>query len=408
MHYRCSCTWIWLKCGLRALTNANLGWKNMWVFGASATKKAKTHRAVQGKETAKSITAHSSGQRAHTFPIRTMSESPQASNKRFRFHHFDEASEVGLEDPTNGERVRQHKRRGRKPNPPTAEERREQNRAAQRAFREREQAKRMEKEQAWQAMEQEVERLKQRVAQAEYEANYLRGCVLLLSLINLVERGSVPQIYTETRLFPVGQQLMMVSPRGKRDSLHAIPAILQNILDASKHVLSFKDALVTALSNGCAIPTLTMPKDDENSSPKEDENSNTSTSAGHATPGPATTTTTTTTTASAVHAPSSSSSGSKRTRAQTWRSSTPESAATPSTAGTHPSPPSQPDMPGPSIHVERSSVPIRGTLTETPRPKTADDLAHLPALQALHIQRLQLKISSIMGDSARVTLTPST
>ncbi|KAI9323167.1 hypothetical protein BX666DRAFT_1843110, partial [Dichotomocladium elegans] len=52
-------------------------------------------------------------------------------------------------------------------------------------------------------------------------------------------------------------------------------------------------------------------------------------------------------------------------------------------------------------------TPAVGTITEKPALKTPCDLEHMPALQALHILRLQLKCSSILGDKSRSVFTPT-
>ncbi|KAI8878979.1 hypothetical protein K501DRAFT_194659 [Backusella circina FSU 941] len=51
--------------------------------------------------------------------------------------------------------------------------------------------------------------------------------------------------------------------------------------------------------------------------------------------------------------------------------------------------------------------PITGVIYEPPALKTPGDLAGMPSLQALHILRLQLKTSSILGDATPVALLPT-
>lgn len=299
---------------------------------------------------------------------------------RFSFQYFDEASDVGLENES-GERVRKRKRPGRKPNPPSIQERRAQNRAAQRAFREREQQRRQEKERQWRALVEERDRLKERLAQVEYEANYLRGCLLLFSLSSLVERGTVPHIWTDTRVLPIpwnGAKTL--------DSIHDKPAILQTLLDPKNHILDFRKALANAQINGCAIAK--APR--FNNGTSNTLALKTNPLPAFATSIPATTTTTTTTTTTESYHDDDT-----------------------STLKTNPlllPRQSHEDLSAPTESMVSSftaTQPVLGTITETPTLKTPDDLAHMPPLQALHILRLQLKTSNILGDKIRTAFAPS-
>ncbi|CAO3626545.1 unnamed protein product [Cunninghamella blakesleeana] len=169
----------------------------------------------------------------------------RSKQARYCFQYFDEECDVGIEDE-NGERVRKRKRPGRKPNPPSQQERRAQNRMAQRNFREREQQKRLEKEKQWNEYMEELTQLRKRVARAEYEANYLRGWVLQLLLASIAQRGSVPQVWIDTRCHPVPHPTMMPYPLSfmeEDEALH-VPAMLDLLLNEdTKTILDIRKAV---------------------------------------------------------------------------------------------------------------------------------------------------------------------
>lgn len=116
------------------------------------------------------------------------------------FEHFDPQFEFGTVDKQTGEPVRPRKKPGRKPNPPTPAQRKAQNRAAQRAFRER---KRREMHEAEMTVKrclymrdqaiQEAEGLRTKVDELTYEVNYLRGMVLSYKLACHANRVDVPK-----------------------------------------------------------------------------------------------------------------------------------------------------------------------------------------------------------------------
>ncbi|ORZ13463.1 hypothetical protein BCR42DRAFT_418366, partial [Absidia repens] len=91
---------------------------------------------------------------------------------------------------------------GRKPNPPSPAQRKAQNRAAQRAFRER---KRCEMKQAETTVKQslyirdqalgEAQRLKMKLEETRYENNYLKGSLLTLKLACIANKVDVPELW---------------------------------------------------------------------------------------------------------------------------------------------------------------------------------------------------------------------
>ncbi|CAO3595982.1 unnamed protein product [Absidia cylindrospora] len=125
-----------------------------------------------------------------------MTSSPDIS-----FEHFDPTFELGSLDP-NGKAIRIRKKPGRKPNPPSPAQRKAQNRAAQRAFRER---KRCEMKQAETTVKQslyirdqalgEAQRLKMKLEETRYENNYLKGSLLTLKLACIANKVDVPELW---------------------------------------------------------------------------------------------------------------------------------------------------------------------------------------------------------------------
>lgn len=325
---------------------------------------------------------------------------------RFNFQHFDQESDFGIENE-NGERVRKRKRPGRKPNPPSIQERRAQNRAAQRAFREREQQRRQEKERESQRHVEELAYLRRRLAEVQYEANYLRGCVLLLSLTSLVERGSVPHIWTDTRLFPL--PWAETPPPQPVDDIHTVPAILNTVLGKDSNILQFQEALVAARCTGWELPDQIAEvlnnfephapsNDDDTTTPTQPAISLSLSSHPPNVPPPPTTSSSSSTTPPPPTTSSSSSSSSPSTNEPKKQNPQDETIQ---------------DLPVPSAGPESmvssftATNPVVGTVHNSPTLKTPSDLAHMPSLQALHILRLQLKCSSILGDKTRFAFTPS-
>ncbi|ORX62123.1 hypothetical protein DM01DRAFT_1403825 [Hesseltinella vesiculosa] len=180
-----------------------------------------------------------------------------AKRPRFSFQYFDEACDVGVENE-NGERIRRRKRPGRKPNPPTQQERRAQNRVAQRNFREREQQRRQERERLWQQYTDELNVLKKRLATSEYEANYLRGWILHMMLDSLAKHGTVPQTWIDTRVHPLPHPSMIPIPLESLgiDETAQLPPMLLHLLDPEgRHIMDKTHAIVLADTAPSSAPT---------------------------------------------------------------------------------------------------------------------------------------------------------
>ncbi|KAK4513623.1 uncharacterized protein ATC70_005627 [Mucor velutinosus] len=360
------------------------------------------------------------------------SEPPQPPQSRFSFQHFDQECDFGVEN-ANGERVRKRKKPGRKPNPPTIQERRAQNRAAQKAFREREQQRREEKEKQWRDYSEEIKSLKKQLASVQYEAKYLKACVLHLTLACLIHRGSVPHIWTESRIIPSNShgeyKKPVYEPYGQHivNEAYQTPALLDMILE-NQCIVDFNKALFNTSQLNAF----------ENQKKKTDNNNSTDVSS--------------TSYQSYVsqdiitinknsQEPKKSFPRAKKQKFNPNRSPSPlePPAATPQTS--LPSPPtkharrdryfSSPTFSAMDEHASSSPTnstaneesnsissqsnqvlavnrkPVVGVLLEPPVLRTSEDIINMPTLQALHILRLQLKLGSILGSMTPAALLPT-
>ena len=159
------------------------------------------------------------------------------------FEHFDPTYELGNVDQ-NGQPVRPRKKPGRKPNPPSPAQRKAQNRAAQRAFRERKRREMQEAElnvkrsmyQRDQAI-QEANMLRQKNEELLYENNYLKGFVLTLKLACMANRVDVPKFWDANKTDAYGSDRLTFS-RTK-----GIPQSLEFFLDCQRHIISHSSSL---------------------------------------------------------------------------------------------------------------------------------------------------------------------
>ncbi|KAI8139387.1 hypothetical protein BJV82DRAFT_582043 [Fennellomyces sp. T-0311] len=164
------------------------------------------------------------------------------SSPDISFEHFDPSYELGSVGQ-NGEAVRPRKKPGRKPNPPSPAQRKAQNRAAQRAFRERKRREMQEAElnvkrsmyQRDQAV-QEANVLRQKNQELLYENNYLKGFVLTLKLACLANRVDVPKFWDAGKTDAYGAERLTFS-RTK-----GIPQSLEFFLDRQHRIISFSDS----------------------------------------------------------------------------------------------------------------------------------------------------------------------
>ncbi|KAI9322237.1 hypothetical protein BX666DRAFT_1873953 [Dichotomocladium elegans] len=157
------------------------------------------------------------------------------------FEHFDPEIELCNVDE-NGRPIRPRKKPGRKPNPPSPAQRKAQNRAAQRAFRERKRREMREAEASVkrahyvrdQALS-EVNKLRRRVKDLEYENKYLKGFVLTLKLTCNARRIDVPNYSDTGARDELGNENFMVS--GSK----TMPQKLEFFLNRNGYITSLQD-----------------------------------------------------------------------------------------------------------------------------------------------------------------------
>ncbi|KAL0080359.1 basic-leucine zipper transcription factor [Phycomyces blakesleeanus] len=279
-----------------------------------------------------------------------MDESPTDYNQesQFNFHHFNQEYDFGIVN-TNGERIRKRKSPGRKPNPPSISERKAQNRASQKAFREREQQRRQEQENMKNMYLEEIARLNKRVELLEYESNYLRGWVLQYTLSSIMERGTVADIWTSSREF-----LETETRPDKGDESKKLPFAINSLLKDNR-VIGLKNAIITR-----------SPGYWKGNEPSE--------------------------------------AGNMMFRPETRLD--PDMANINRLGAKLASPDnSSQDLtePGKTCTLK----PAIGTITSPPTRKTAADLAHMPPIQALQIIRLQMKCGNLWGDKLKHALIPT-
>jgi hypothetical protein len=337
---------------------------------------------------------------------------------RFSFQYFDQECDFGIEN-ADGERVRKRKKPGRKPNPPTIQERRAQNRAAQKAFREREQQRREEKERQWLDYSKEIKSLKKQLAATQYEAKYLKACVLHLTLACLTHRGSVPHIWTESRIIPSNShgeyKKPIFAPYGQNiiNEAYQTPALLDMLLE-NHYIVDFEKAAAASTSQHSAFvnykkrceidPNLSFSAYQSYISEDVIFMNRSSQEPKHSFPRP-------------KKRRSSSTASSELSSMQNSRLPPPPTAPLPSqqqvpisdNSGFSP-PPQESNHSSPynsnSQALTVHKKPIVGVIFEPPALKTSEDFVNMPTLQALHILRLQLKLGSILGNMTAATLLP--
>lgn len=300
-----------------------------------------------------------------------------SSESEINFHHFDQECDFGIETAT-GEWVRKKKRPGRKPNPPTAEKKRAQNRASQKAYRQRKNEKQEKDAKLKQEHAREVKELKRRLMQSEYEANYLRAIVLHLTMTHIVARGSVPHAWTADT----------------KDS--KVPALLDIFLE-NNHIMELNKAQqsaffpdVVSLCNSKLSPPQSY--DDFSKqyyrtpdlSPQEvqDFSEPESPESDHAIQ------------YDTEHGVQYKNGYITQNRDEHATQNESKHSA-----------PNEGDL-NREKQLTIHKKPVRGVLLHTPEPKTAEDYINMTPLQALHISRLQLKMNSVIGPCVSLSLKP--
>lgn len=323
------------------------------------------------------------------------SEEPQG---RFSFQHFDQESDFGVENE-DGERVRKRKRPGRKPNPPTIQERRAQNRAAQKAFRQREHQRKEEKERLWKDYCDEIKKLKKQLSISQYEIKYLRACVLHLTLASLIHRGSVPHIWNESRIIPSNNHGEYNDPDYVPDvqdivnEVNQTPVMLDVMLENNK-IIDFDDAVMKTTqpplcikNSANKLQSVFYQRERDNDILTINKNSQEPRRCFPI--------------SNTLKRPRSPSPEVNLDNPSTPKSTLQSNSSVESVS-------SQSEDNPPSYQVLAiQQKPVVDVLLEPPTLKTADDLAMMPTLQALHILRLQLKLGSILGELTPAALLPS-
>ncbi|KAG0750475.1 hypothetical protein G6F62_003684 [Rhizopus arrhizus] len=309
---------------------------------------------------------------------------------RLNFHYFDQECDFGIETE-DGQRIRKKKTPGRKPNPPTTEEKRAQNRASQRAYRLRESQRKQEFEREKQHLVEEINNLKRKLTQSKYEADYLRAIVLHLTLNSLAQKGSVPYAWADDDdSLPnmTGDQFFT-----NKESTWECPPLLRVILEKGRIVDLGKAMCNTFQVNESICSGKKFIKDltsygvcisDEsiylNKNSQELER-NFSIQPERMVP-----------------------------QETTKCTSENKQDSAPLTISTHEGGEAELEeiIPTNDNQLLAYKKPLRGVLLTTPSLKTADDFIDMPPLQALHVLRLQLKLCSILGVSINATLIPTT
>lgn len=165
------------------------------------------------------------------------------------FEHFDPEIELGNLDE-NGNPIRPRKKPGRKPNPPSAAQRKAQNRAAQRAFRERKRCEMREAETLVQKCMyardnaiRESKRLQCRLDELQYETNYLKGYTLTLKMACIANKVQIPKFWDTGVTDDIGADELTFS------KTKHVPQQLEFFLDKKLNIISLTDQQFTMNDN---------------------------------------------------------------------------------------------------------------------------------------------------------------
>ncbi|RCI00184.1 hypothetical protein CU098_010155 [Rhizopus stolonifer] len=177
----------------------------------------------------------------------TNSDSSTQLNQ-FTFQHFDQECDFGVVTE-DGQCIRKRKKPGRKPNPSSTEKRRAQNRDSQRAYRQRESNRKQEFEKEKGYYVDEIRNLKKKLAQSEYEAKYLRAIVLHLTLSFLTERGTVPHFWANDEIV---SDLLGSAPVMREEDSGNNPALLKVVLK-NERIADLDQAMYNTFQTESAI-----------------------------------------------------------------------------------------------------------------------------------------------------------
>ncbi|GAA5800424.1 hypothetical protein HPULCUR_005854 [Helicostylum pulchrum] len=150
----------------------------------------------------------------------------------------------------NGRPIRPRKKPGRKPNPPSPAQRKAQNRAAQRAFRERKRREMRDAESlvkkciyARDCALRENTRLSRRLEELKFETNYLKGYALTLKMACIANQVEVPKFWDTGVTDDTGADEMTFS------KTKGVPQQLEFFLDKQMNIISLMDQHVKESSN---------------------------------------------------------------------------------------------------------------------------------------------------------------
>ncbi|KAG2180042.1 hypothetical protein INT43_003829 [Umbelopsis isabellina] len=165
----------------------------------------------------------------------------------WNFQHFDTQSEIGIVDE-NGVTHRVRKKPGRKANPAASAQRKAQNRAAQRAFRERKQREKKENDATMRRTNNEIAQLRRTVKELSYENKQLKG--ILLSYILTCFEMNTPH--------PRVNGVHMYGGQHKSQD-EDTPTLLNVFMDESKRVVNMETAALNLIDADSPYPHCTAP-----------------------------------------------------------------------------------------------------------------------------------------------------
>ncbi|KAI9286297.1 hypothetical protein BC943DRAFT_359466 [Umbelopsis sp. AD052] len=165
----------------------------------------------------------------------------------WNFQHFDTQSDFGVVDE-NGVTHRVRKKPGRKANPAASAQRKAQNRAAQRAFRERKQREKKETDAHMRQTTCEMTQLRRLVKELQFENKQLKAMVIAYILTCFELNSSHPRIHA-----------MSTNDKARPPPGSNMPALLNVFIDENCHILDLERAALNLLDVDSPYPECTAP-----------------------------------------------------------------------------------------------------------------------------------------------------
>ncbi|KAH8556882.1 hypothetical protein BGW37DRAFT_417720 [Umbelopsis sp. PMI_123] len=165
----------------------------------------------------------------------------------WNFQHFDTQSDFGVVDE-NGITHRVRKKPGRKANPAASAQRKAQNRAAQRAFRERKQREKKETDAEIRRTMNEVNHLRKVVKELRFENKQLKAMVISYILTCFELNSSHPRVHA-----------MSTNSRVKLPADENMPALMNIFVDENGHILDLESAALNLVDADSPYPPCTAP-----------------------------------------------------------------------------------------------------------------------------------------------------